>query len=174
MSSLSTINPARLSLILIISVSVLASCGHEPVRRNPVTDTNVGDSRPARQPPRQTIGAQAATVAVRQIGVPYRYGGSTVRGFDCSGLAQYAYAQVGKRIPRTTGEQWRKLSAVPKNKLQVGDLLFFKIDGSVSHVGLYLGKNRFVHAPSSGREVSIADLNSAFYRRAFIRGGRPN
>jgi cell wall-associated NlpC family hydrolase len=111
---------------------------------------------------------------VRQIGVPYRYGGSTVRGFDCSGLAQYAYAQVGKRIPRTTGEQWRKLSAVPKNKLQVGDLLFFKIDGSVSHVGLYLGKNRFVHAPSSGREVSIADLNSAFYRRAFIRGGRPN
>jgi cell wall-associated NlpC family hydrolase len=112
-------------------------------------------------------------VAVRQIGVPYRYGGSTVNGFDCSGLAQYAYAHAGKKIPRTTAQQWQRLSPIDRKHLAVGDLLFFRIDGKISHVGMYLGDDRFVHAPSSGREVSVASLNSAFYKRAFVRGGRP-
>ena len=112
-------------------------------------------------------------MAVRQVGVPYRYGGSTVDGFDCSGLVQYAYARAGKHIPRTTADQWRQMSPVSNENLQVGDLLFFRIDGSISHVGLYLGSRRFVHAPSSGREVTIEELDSRFYRKALVRGGRP-
>ncbi|MDX1403634.1 MAG: C40 family peptidase [Woeseiaceae bacterium] len=121
-----------------------------------------------------SVGAQAAGIAARQVGVPYRYGGSTPSGFDCSGLAQYAYSKAGRRIPRTTGDQWRHLSPVPKSRLAVGDLLFFRIEGKISHVGLYLGHGRFVHAPKSGRTVSIEYLDSDFYRRAFVRGGRPN
>ena len=130
-------------------------------------------SGPAHSDPRRNTGVQAAAVAVRQLGVPYRFGGTTIAGFDCSGLAQYAYARAGKRIPRTTAQQWQELTPVARNRLAAGDLLFFRIDGKISHVGLYLGENRFVHAPSSGREVSIAELNSDFYRRAFVRGGRP-
>lgn len=120
-----------------------------------------------------SVGEQAAVVAVRQIGVPYRYGGNTTDGFDCSGLVHYAYSKAGKSIPRTTRALWRDLRPVAAESLRVGDLLFFRIDGKVSHVGLYLGSRRFVHAPSTGRDVSIDELDSAFYRQAFIRGGRP-
>ena len=113
-------------------------------------------------------------IALRQIGVPYRYGGSTAQGFDCSGLVQYAYANAGKKIPRTTAEQWRQLTPINSNSLRVGDLLFFRIEGKVSHVGVYVGDRRFVHAPSTGREVSTASLDSDYYRRAFVRAARPD
>ena len=122
---------------------------------------------------RLSVGERAAVVAVRQLGVPYRYGGSTTGGFDCSGLVQYAYAQAGIAIPRTTRSQWRSLQPVAVQNLRVGDLLFFDIDGRVSHVGLYLGSRRFVHAPSTGREVTIEELDSGYYRKTFVRGGRP-
>jgi cell wall-associated NlpC family hydrolase len=62
---------------------------------------------------------------------------------------------------------------VPDQDLEIGDVLFFNIEGKVSHVGLYLGSGRFVHAPATGREVTIADLHGDFYRSALIRGGRP-
>jgi cell wall-associated NlpC family hydrolase len=110
---------------------------------------------------------------VRQVGVPYRYGGSTASGFDCSGLVQYAYANAGRRVPRTTADLWRQIRPVHAENLEVGDILFFDIEGKIGHVGLYLGERRFVHAPASGREVTIEDLDSAFYRQAFVRGGRP-
>lgn len=110
---------------------------------------------------------------MRQVGVPYRYGGNTASGFDCSGLVHYAYANAGRRVPRTTADLWRQARPVGAENLEVGDILFFDIEGKVGHVGLYLGERRFVHAPASGREVTIEDLDSAFYRQAFVRGGRP-
>ena len=155
-------------------VGMLTACGHEPVRKVPSAD-RVGRTQVAAPgAKRRSPGEQAALVAVRQIGVPYRYGGSTTRGFDCSGLVQFAYAAAGKRIPRTTSEQWRKMTPVSNNSLRVGDLLFFRIGGKVSHVGMYLGNRSFVHAPSSGRKVSTASLDSEFYRRAFVRAARPD
>ncbi len=105
--------------------------------------------------------------------MPYRYGGSSPSGFDCSGLVQYSYSVVGKRVPRTTGQLWNATQPVADNDLRVGDVLFFNIDGKMSHVGLYLGDDRFVHAPSSGRKVSVGSLDAPFYRSAFIRAGRP-
>ena len=132
-----------------------------------------------RLPPRRPLlkvdhqGEQAAIVAVRQVGVPYSYGGTTTRGFDCSGLVQYAWFKAGKQIPRTTSQQWRQLSPIRSRDMREGDLLFFRIDGQISHVGMYLGDRRFVHAPSSGREVTIASLDTDYYRRAFVRAARP-
>lgn len=162
----------RVGFILGLAV-FLSSCGQHPGYRAPVSRA-AGSAIPvAKADSANTLGQRAATVAVRQIGVPYRYGGNTVAGFDCSGLAQFAYSQSGKKIPRTTKEQWRRLAPVARNDLQVGDLLFFRISGNISHVGMYLGKNRFVHAPSSGRDVGVEELNAAFYERAFVRGGRP-
>lgn len=160
-------------LVCCFVIATASGCGHDPVRRVPSHD---GASRTQSSVPktnRRSPGEQAAVVAVRQIGVPYRYGGSTTQGFDCSGLVQYAYAYAGKRIPRTTAEQWRQLTPISSNKLRVGDLLFFRIDGKISHVGMYLGDREFVHAPSTGREVSTASLDSDYYRRAFVRAARP-
>ena len=110
---------------------------------------------------------------MQQVGVPYRYGGSSPAGFDCSGLVHYSYSRAGKPVPRTTAALWDALLPVASPDMRTGDLLFFRIDGKMSHVGLYLGGGRFVHAPSSGRSVVIEDLDDAYYRRALIRAGRP-
>jgi cell wall-associated NlpC family hydrolase len=158
----------------VAAVTLLNACGHEQVRRVPVSANSATVPQTASTQGRPRSGEQAAVVAVRQLGIPYRYGGSTTQGFDCSGLVQYAYAQAGTHIPRTTAQQWRQLRPIGKDKLRVGDLLFFNIDGKIAHVGLYLGSRRFVHAPASGRAVSIAELDSGYYRQVFVRGGRPD
>jgi len=119
------------------------------------------------------MGAKAAAVALQQVGVPYLYGGSTTRGFDCSGLVQYSYSRAGKRVPRTTGQLWSATSIVRREDLEVGDLLFFNIEGKMSHVGMYIGNQSFVHAPSSGQTVTVGKLTSPYYSSAFIRAGRP-
>ena len=114
-------------------------------------------------------------VAKKYLGVRYRYGGSSPRsGFDCSGLVQYAHQQVGIELPRTTGGQYRSVMPLPKRELRAGDLVFFKtaFDRFVSHVGIYLGNNRFIHAPSSGKRVTIANMNNPYWRKRFTAGGR--
>ena len=158
-----------------ISVAVLIGCLLAACASNEPSARSSGEDAARQQQPvkRRSVGEQAAVVAVRQLGVPYRYGGSTSKGFDCSGLVHYAYSKAGKSIPRTTAGQWQNLQPVAASSLRVGDILFFNIEGKVSHVGLYLGSRRFVHAPSSGREVTIAELDSAYYRKVFVRGGRP-
>jgi len=115
---------------------------------------------------------RAASIASQQVGIAYRYGGADNSGFDCSGLVFYAYSNAGTRVARTTAGLWDSLQPVPRDRLRVGDVLFFNIDGKVAHVGMYLGGGRFVHAPSTGRSVVVTDLDSDFYRKAFVRGGR--
>lgn len=140
------------------------------------TSPSVSKSQPGsvvRPRDSSSVGDRAARVALDQVGAPYRYGGSSPSGFDCSGLVHYSYASAGKSIPRTTAGQWANLSPVEDRKLRTGDLLFFSISGKMSHVGMYLGNDRFVHAPSSGKVVSIESLRSDYYRKAFIRAGRP-
>jgi len=112
-------------------------------------------------------------VALQQVGVPYRYGGATPNGFDCSGLVQYSYSRVGKSVPRTTKALWKNAQPVSRDQMRAGDLLFFNIAGKMSHVGMYIGDDRFVHAPSTGKVVSVASLRSDYYRKALIRAGRP-
>ena len=121
----------------------------------------------------KSAGHKAASIALRQVGIPYRYGGTTPSGFDCSGLVQYSYSQAGKFVPRTTGQLWSALQPVSPAAMKPGDVLFFRIEGKMSHVGLYLGDSEFVHAPSSGRTVSVASLESPFYGGSLIRAGRP-
>lgn len=120
-----------------------------------------------------SIGERAAAVALHQVGVPYRYGGSSTKGFDCSGLIQYSYQKAGKSIPRTTSQLWTATASVDRDELREGDVLFFNVAGKMSHVGLYLGGQQFVHAPSSGRTVTVESLESDFYAAAFVRAGRP-
>lgn len=164
-----------LVLIVVVATGCAACAGSQATRsdsRSPSGATSTQNSKDAGSG-RSTVGRRAAAVALEQVGVPYRYGGSSPSGFDCSGLVHYSYANAGKSIPRTTAGLFAKLDPVESRQIRTGDLLFFSISGKMSHVGLYLGDGRFVHAPSTGRFVSVESLESDYYQQAFIRAGRP-
>ncbi len=114
----------------------------------------------------------ATTIASNMLGKPYRYGGASPSGFDCSGLVYYAYHRAGYKVPRTSQLQYSQSLPVKRSHLREGDLLFFRIEGKVSHVGVYLGDNQFIHAPSSGKRVSIASLETPYWKQHFIKAGR--
>ena len=111
------------------------------------------------------------------IGVPYRSGGTTRKGVDCSGLASNIYRSVyNKSLRRSTDEQMKQASKVSRGKLKEGDLVFFSSRNSrkkVAHVGIYLKDGKFVHA-SSSRGVIVSNLNEPYYRTHWMRGGRIN
>lgn len=113
--------------------------------------------------------------AKNMLGVKYRYGGtSPSRGFDCSGLVQYSHKSAGINLPRTTGQQYKASKRVSRKYLKAGDLVFFKtaISRAVSHVGIYLGNNKFIHAPSSGKRVKISSMKENYWRKRFTGAGR--
>lgn len=130
-----------------------------------------------REPPAADAAEKLIVVktARRLLGTPYRYGGSTPKsGFDCSGLVYYSYRQAGLNIARTSKEQYHEAQPVSRRHLKPGDLIFFRSNylGSVSHVGIYLGKGKFIHAPARGKKVSINRLDAPYWRRHFYSAGR--
>ena len=98
---------------------------------------------------------EAATIALRYLGVPYLWGGESPKGFDCSGLVAYVYAQLGITLPHYAAAQYQLGVAVPRDQLQPGDLVFFD---ALDHVGIYIGGGQFVHAPHTGDVVKITSL----------------
>jgi cell wall-associated NlpC family hydrolase len=99
---------------------------------------------------------EAATIALRYLGVPYLWGGATPSGFDCSGLVMYVYAQVGISLPHFAAAQYGMGTPVDRADLQPGDLVFFD---ALNHVGIYIGDGQFVHAPQTGDVVKITALS---------------
>jgi cell wall-associated NlpC family hydrolase len=94
------------------------------------------------------------------LGIPYRFGGSTLAGFDCSGFTRYVYNSLGISLPRTAAEQFTKGTAVSINAIQPGDLIFFDTGGgSISHVGIYMGSGKMAHAASGQGEVKINSID---------------
>lgn len=116
--------------------------------------------------------AQAVDLATGLLGVPYRWGGATPAGFDCSGLVYYTFRQAGLSVPRTSQQQYHAARPVPLEQAAPGDLVFFGQRGRISHVGIYLGDQRFIHAPETGRNVTIAHLDDGNYRTRFAGVGR--
>ncbi|MES2266470.1 MAG: NlpC/P60 family protein [Bacteroidota bacterium] len=106
------------------------------------------------------------------IGTPYRFGGSSRKGIDCSAFTKQLYSDVfNLPIRRSSRDIFSMVSPVGKDDLKEGDLVFFKIHSrSISHIGIYLGNNRFAHASSRG--VAISNLDEAYYSRYFYKGGR--
>ncbi|MCK8515683.1 C40 family peptidase [Methylonatrum kenyense] len=150
---------------------LLVGCASSPPA--PVSDRQPERPRP---PPADapSLADQILQTAQNQRGVPYRFGGDRPeRGFDCSGLVAFSHAQHGVRVPRTASAQARKASDVPVRELRRGDLVFFRVNGrKVDHVGIYAGGGRFLHAPSSGGEVSYAELRNPYWRQRFSGAGR--
>jgi cell wall-associated NlpC family hydrolase len=118
-------------------------------------------------------GVAIARAAQSLVGSPYRYGGAGPDAFDCSGLVSYVHRQLGYATPRTAAQQYVQARPVPRAELQPGDLVFFRLTGgTVSHVGVYMGNGRFVHAPQSGERVREAGLDEEFFRERYAGAGR--
>ena len=118
-------------------------------------------------------GIPVARAAMQLIGAPYHFGGADLQGFDCSGLAVFAYERAGVEIPRTAREQQVAARPVTVEALSPGDLVFFRIHSlHVNHVGIYTGDGRFIHAPRSGETVSYGNLTTGYYHKHFVGAGR--
>lgn len=165
--------------LLIISTAIQGGCG-SLAHRAPVesaTGAAAESAAPAAVPPvapRQQVGSAERSEALLQallaLGLDYRNGGrSPVTGFDCSGLVVHIYKEAwGIRLPPDTRGQSKSGIAVPAADLQPGDLVFYDTQKRpYSHVGIYLGDGRFVHAPRSGAQVRIESLKSAYWSQRF-------
>jgi len=149
---------------LALSLMLMAGCATAPRAPPPAAS---GEARGLDR------GTTIAAIARHLIGAPYQFGGADSQGFDCSGLAVFAYERVGLEIPRTAADQGRAAKPIERGKLAPGDLLFFRMGSRhVNHVGIYLGDGAFVHAPRRGATVSSASLDEPYFRKRFAGAGR--
>ncbi|WP_332651198.1 C40 family peptidase [Lysinibacillus sp. 54212] len=117
--------------------------------------------------------SQLTSIASKYIGVKYSYGGTTSKGFDCSGYVRQVFKELGVSLPRSSGEMYKKGTAVKKADLQKGDLVFFKTSSrsAVSHVGIYVGNNKFIHS-STSKGVVTTNINDKYYWGARYVGAK--
>jgi len=142
------------------------------------------ESQPAAEPGRSASKANSGSIvaplasdvqsvlmhALSLIGVNYRYGGNSVeRGFDCSGFVRYVFAEaIAMELPRSSYGMSRLGKHISQNHLIPGDLLFYNtLRRQFSHVAIYLGEGRFVHAPSKGKQVEIVDMSDPYWKKRF-------
>lgn len=123
---------------------------------------------------RDGVGEKASrlvTNAMGFLGVPYKYGGNSIEsgGFDCSGLVRAVYEQsVGKVLPRRASDQAAATQTIDRQELKPGDLVFFNtMKRAFSHVGIYVGDGKFIHAPRSGASVRVEDMRQAYWQKRF-------
>ena len=113
--------------------------------------------------------SSVVSIALQYLGVPYVWGGASPSGFDCSGLTMYAYAKVGVYLPHNAAMQYGMGTPVSRSQLAPGDLVFFS---GLSHVGMYIGGGRFVHAPHTGDVVKISSLSEYWYAATYVGARR--
>jgi cell wall-associated NlpC family hydrolase len=125
----------------------------------------------------ETDGAETGPLAVAlawaQLGKPYQWGAAGPDRFDCSGLVQFVYSNLGVALPRVSRRQASTGVHVDRDDLRPGDLVFFSLSGTrINHVGIYAGKDRFIHAPRRYNPVRLDSLNNSWWRQRFIGGRR--
>ena len=139
-----------------------------PPPSDPTPAPSPSPSPPPASPPPSTHGGVVG-IALRYLGVPYRWGGASPSGFDCSGFLVYVFAKVGVYLPHSSYMQFRLGRFVPRSALQPGDAVFFN---GASHVGIYIGSGRFVHAPHTGDVVKISSLGDSWYSSTYVGARR--
>lgn len=130
---------------------------------------------PAKAPPPATSAVRdsIAALALEMVGVPYRYGGADPHeGFDCSGLVYYTYTKNDQAVPRTSRSQFDAARKIALEQAKEGDLLFFSDQEKLSHVAIYLGGGRFIHAPSTGGFVRLERVDDPYYVRHLVAVGQ--
>ena len=148
--------------VLLTMMAMLAGCASSP---------DIPEQATA--PASNEVASKAIVYAKQMLGKPYRYAGDTPAGFDCSGLVKYSYGRAGISMPRDTQAQRHMSVLVSIRSLREGDLLFFDQEGKkTSHVGLYIGNGRFIHAPSSGGKVRTDSLNAEFWKKHLVEARR--
>ncbi|HEY5806938.1 MAG TPA: C40 family peptidase [Povalibacter sp.] len=165
---------------VLASVLLLPGCASSPpVSAPPIGEIGIPGTietapMPARQPGAgPSIGSEIVIRAISLLGAPYRFGSAGPKAFDCSGLVQFVHEEMGIDVPRTAAEQYRAAVPVRMGDIEPGDLLFFRISGKrISHVAIYAGSGRFVHAPQTGRPIEIRTLDDEFYRPRLAGAGR--
>ena len=134
----------------------------------PAPSSSSGGSSGSSAPPPATH-SSVVSIALQYLGVPYVWGGASPSGFDCSGLTMYAYAKVGVYLPHNAAMQYGMGTPVSQSQLAPGDLVFFS---GLSHVGMYIGGGRFVHAPHTGDVVKISSLSEYWYAATYVGARR--
>ena len=143
--------PVLRGILLASALVALGACSSAPT-------TQRSSGRPAAD--------NAAGQALKMVGHPYKFGAAGPKTFDCSGLVQYSYGQAGIAVPRSTDRQRLATHRIKVAELQRGDLVFFNQDGKKnSHVGIYLGGGKFVHAPSSSKAVRSDRLGDPYWKK---------
>lgn len=115
--------------------------------------------------------SEIVKTAKQYIGLPYRWGGESPQtGFDCSGLTMVVYQLNGLDLPRSSRQQWKAGVPVKRGQLERGDLVFFATSGGrrVSHVGIYTGNGKFLHAPRRGRNIEIVSMSNSYYKKRYL------
>ena len=136
--------------------------------------TQAAPAAPA-APSNGSLGSRAVAEARKYLGVPYVWGGTTPKGFDCSGIMQYVFRALGVSIPRVAADQFQAGASVSRGELQPGDAVFFSNTGSrsgITHVGMYIGDGKFLHAPTTGDVVKIANLDDSYYQSHYAGARR--
>jgi cell wall-associated NlpC family hydrolase len=157
------------SVLSLGMVVMLAACSSAP----PVAPASrqVAAQAPL---PGGSVGTEIAMRAMSLLGTPYKWGGASPGGFDCSGLVRFVHEQLGIYTPRTAAEQYSAARRVRISGIEPGDLLFFRTDDDkrISHVAIYTGEGRFIHAPKTGRQVELRTLDDDYYAPRLAGAGR--
>lgn len=148
----------------LIALAMLA-CSSTPPRPLPVRSADQVAPR---------LGDEIALRAIAQVGTAYRYGGADLKGFDCSGLVFFIHRELGMTVPRTAADQYAASTPVNVHGLAPGDLLFFRTTSSkrITHVGIYAGEGRFIHAPQTGRTIELREVRDDYYGPRLVGAGR--
>ena len=163
-------NPLRRALLALTVAAIVFGCATAGAssdlpatveRPAPTSPAHRAATRARKPKPKPTLGERAARIALRAVGVPYRWGGtSPASGFDCSGLVYWAYGRLGIALPHSSYALYREGRGVARSRMKEGDVLVFS---GLGHVGLYVGRGRMVHAPHSGARVEIVRLGGSHY-----------
>jgi cell wall-associated NlpC family hydrolase len=121
------------------------------------------------RPARRTGQPRIAAIALRYLGIPYRWAGASPAGFDCSGFVMYVYGRVGTSLPHSSAQQWSLGRPITRDRLEPGDVVFFH---GLGHVGIFVGRGRFVHSPQTGDVVKISRFTEGRYGSSYVGARR--
>jgi len=151
-------------LLAVAVITVLAGCTSAPRYRSSPVEVSSSD----------VDGSEVVGEAKKYLGVPYRNGGTTTNGLDCSGLVVTVYERFGVALPRTSHDQSSFGAKVDRSRLEPGDLVFFRTSGTtrISHVGIYSGDGQFIHASTRSKRVKYDRLDNKYFKKRYATARR--